>query len=324
MSDGFIIRSTPAWLDQHQIWISDGARKLYKTLRTLADAKTGKLFIPGRGWIRLSTIEQKAGMSDETRKKYQRQLLALGAISVHHDRVTRTIDGRKRQVLGHSQITVLPINPPNPHGYKRSSTAKTEENVKPPHKQRGSSTANSSTAKGENGLLRLNSSAAQEFSRQYSSETTNKANGSALPSSEGSSRERISSSSKSTSPADDGNTDALKINPELRRWATKRILDRARGTVHDKHAYIRKALPEFLGNLAVEVEEYFEEQTIHFLQSYLRDMKPDQVFPLDPIYDFLEKKASEHCFPGMPGVIARAVESAINLTGLTIRPLPKN
>ena len=52
MAKGFVIRDTPAWLDQHQSWISDGARLLYKTLRTLADAKTGRLFIPGRGWIR--------------------------------------------------------------------------------------------------------------------------------------------------------------------------------------------------------------------------------------------------------------------------------
>jgi hypothetical protein len=53
----FIIRNTPAWLDQHQAWISDGARRLYKALRTLMDQKTGRLFIPGRGWIHLRTVE---------------------------------------------------------------------------------------------------------------------------------------------------------------------------------------------------------------------------------------------------------------------------
>jgi len=43
----FIIRDTPAWLDQRQSWISDGGRELYKALRTLMDQKTGRLLIPG-------------------------------------------------------------------------------------------------------------------------------------------------------------------------------------------------------------------------------------------------------------------------------------
>src|SRR6267143_1258351 len=90
----FIIRGTPAWLDQHQSWISDGARRLYKVLRSLADAATGCLLIPGRGWIRLRTVEQKANMSDETRKKYQRELVRLGAVRIHRDYVNRTINGR--------------------------------------------------------------------------------------------------------------------------------------------------------------------------------------------------------------------------------------
>ncbi len=73
----FVIRDTPAWLDQRQPWISDGARQLYKTLRTLADVKTGRLLIPGRGWIKLNTIQQKAGMCTRTRKKYMRELVTL-------------------------------------------------------------------------------------------------------------------------------------------------------------------------------------------------------------------------------------------------------
>jgi hypothetical protein len=116
----FVIH-TPVWLDQHQEWISDGARRLYRTLQTLADAKSGRLFIPARGWISLKTIESRAGMCDETRKKYQRELQELGAISVHRDYVIRQKNGRKRKVLGKAQVTVLPLHPP---GMRVSTTAK--------------------------------------------------------------------------------------------------------------------------------------------------------------------------------------------------------
>jgi hypothetical protein len=45
----FIVRDTPKWLATHQDWISDRARHVYCDMRSLADAKTGRLFIQGRG-----------------------------------------------------------------------------------------------------------------------------------------------------------------------------------------------------------------------------------------------------------------------------------
>lgn len=199
----FVIHSA-AWLDQHQPWISDGARQLYKTLVSLADARSGRLFIAGRGWIPLRAIERTAGICDETRKKRMRELTNLGAIKCHRDSVTRVIGGRKRWVLGIAQITVLPLDPPKVRG---SSTAKTSKKGQSPDKTRlteaseaestnrnaVSSTAKSaetsflepqdyisSTAKSEDNppekskvvLQELNSSTAVDFSRQYLSNPT--------------------------------------------------------------------------------------------------------------------------------------------------------
>lgn len=171
----FIIRSTPAWLDQHQSWISDGARKLYKTLRTLADHKTGHLLIPGRGWIRLRTVEQKAGMSHNTRVRYMRELKILGGVSQHRDYVTRLIRGRNRKVLGQAQITVLPLHAPNPHKQRASTTDQSGENAKAEPQHSVSTTDQSTTDQSENALLQTNSSAALKVVSQVLSETTNRA-----------------------------------------------------------------------------------------------------------------------------------------------------
>jgi len=168
----FIIRNTPVWLDQSQPWISDGARKLYKTLRTLADAKNGRLFIPDRGWIRISTIEQKAGMSHNTRVKYMRELKTLGGVSEHRDYVTRSIRGRNRKVLGQAQITVLALYAPNQHKRVASTTDQSGEKANPEPHHKVPTTDQSTTDQSENGLLQTNSSAALKVVSQKMSENT--------------------------------------------------------------------------------------------------------------------------------------------------------
>lgn len=169
----FVLRDTPAWLDQHQEWISDGARRLYKTLRSLADCKTGALLIPDRGWIRLHTVEQKAGMSHNTRVKYMRELRILGGVSEHRDYVTRSIHGRNRKVLGVAQITVLPLRAPSTHKHRVSTTDQSREKANPEPQHKISTTDQSTTDQSESGLLQTNSSAALKVVSQDLSETTN-------------------------------------------------------------------------------------------------------------------------------------------------------
>jgi hypothetical protein len=168
----FVIRESPVWLDQHQDWISDGARQLYKTLRTLADATTGRLFIPGRGWITLRTVEQKSGMSHNTRNKYMRELAALGAFTVHRDYVTRRKNGRNLKVLGPAQITVRPLECNYPHKQRLSPTAQNGGNANLEPQDCVSPTAQSPTAQAQNSHLQPNSCAAQGLGRQYLSKDT--------------------------------------------------------------------------------------------------------------------------------------------------------
>ena len=177
----FIIHNSPAWLDTHQNWISDGARRLYKALVTLADVKTGRLFIPGRGWIRIRTVQQKAGMSKNTRLRYMRELLALGAVRMHRDYVTRRIQGRNRKVLGQAQITVLPLCAPNPHKQRTSTTDQSCANAKIEPQYSVSTMDQSTTDQSKNGLLRTTFSTVQELVHQDLSETTSKAGAGSPP-----------------------------------------------------------------------------------------------------------------------------------------------
>jgi len=176
---GFILRDTPAWLDQHQEWISDGARKLYKALRTLADHRTGELAIPGRGeearWIKPTTIDRKAGMCDETRKKYMRELLALGAVRHERKRITRRVGNRLRAFLGVSRYTFLELKRPIAASHAVSSTAKSEQKSKIVCADAVSSMAKSSTAKTETDLLRPTSSTVEEVGHEYLSYSTSSA-----------------------------------------------------------------------------------------------------------------------------------------------------
>jgi len=167
----FILRETPAWLLSHQDWISDGARKLYLAMRGLADAKTGELAVPGRGdearWIKPKTIDRKAGMCDETRKKYMRELLALDAVRHERKRITRRVGSRLRAFLGVSRYTLLELKRPIAASNAVSSTAKIEEKT-----QIVSVDAVSSTAKAKTGLLRPTSSMVEEIGHEDLSETT--------------------------------------------------------------------------------------------------------------------------------------------------------
>lgn len=287
----FVIRDTPVWLDTHQDWISDGARQLYKVLRALADQKTGRLFIPGGGWIKLKTIEQKAGMCDETRKKYSRQLLALGGIRIHRDYVIRSIHGRNRKVLGQSQITVLPLHPPNTHKHRASTTAKTSDNADSSDEHRVSTTANSTTANAENGLLQPKSSTVEEVSAQYLSKNTKggaDVSVSGVPDSVAD-NQSIPSSSKSTPPSDDA-------DPVLEEWARKQILKCAKRTVLDPAAYLFVARQNFFDNLPVKVESYLITELSSYIQCCIWDC-PDLGIGFHELKLYLERLCDAYNLP---------------------------
>jgi len=176
----FTIRDLPAWPLRHQDWISDGARHLYCALKSMADGRTGRLFIPGRSWITLGQIERKAGICERTRKKYFRELVALGGLAVHRDHVIRHIGGRNRKVFGPAQVTLLQVIPPASQNGFHFSPLKPQSStigqVKKAHKQRGSTIGQVC----KNPLLPGKSCTVQEMPDQFLSETTIRRSGGAV------------------------------------------------------------------------------------------------------------------------------------------------
>lgn len=289
-----MVRETPAWLLTRQDWISDGARRLFLAMKSLADVKTGELAIPGRGeearWIKPKTIDRKASMCDETRKKYMRELIALGAVRHERKRVTRTIGNRLRAFLGVSRYTLLELKPPIAAFDAASSTAKNKENPESEPQGSVSSTANPSTAKGENDLLRPTSSTVEEIGHEYLSESTKGERARvAVQPGDGNpdSHPRRHQSTTAKSDDDGGigstlppktkpNSDPIAVDalvfffsdkPLLFRWISDRILHRSRDTVIHKSGYIKKSLPEFFCGIENEVEEFLMEEAIFLLKA---------------------------------------------------------
>jgi hypothetical protein len=212
----FVLYRTPAWLLVSQNWISDGARKLYLAMRSLADQRTGELAIPGRGneerWIKPKTIDRKAGMSDETRMKYMRELISLGAVQFERKPVKRTIKNRLRKVRGVSRYTLLPLKPPIANIHAGSTTAKNQQSEESEPQDGVSTTAKSTTAKGENGLLQPNSSTVEEFGSQDLSKPTT---GAAVPSRDAVAGSSFESSDRQGSRQSTTTKPATALSPEI-------------------------------------------------------------------------------------------------------------
>jgi hypothetical protein len=322
----FVVRETADWLLSRQDWVSDGARHLYLTLRTLADHKTGELRIPGKNWIKLRTIEKKAGISHNTRKKYMRELIALNAIRVDREYVDRKIDGRELKVLGDAQVTLLQLK--NPHLQTNPANQKTEsppavqapptDQSKKPHEQAPGPTDQSP----ENGHLPTNSPTVQGLVDQFLSEQHLGGAGGVVGSGVGLG-ERATPRRRQDSPAlkaDDDRARLRNIHPDLRRWITTRILLRARSSgteVRSTHAYVHAALPEFLDNLSVEVEDYLIEQAEDFYRLFLRK-NPSGVRAGD-VWRHLTSSVNHFHLPADEAVVIRAQRSAAELLELVTK-----
>jgi hypothetical protein len=324
----FVVRETADWLLSRQDWISDGARHLYLTLRTLADHKTGELRIPGKNWIKLRTIEKKAGISHNTRKKYMRELIVLNAIRVDREYVDRKIDGRELKVLGESQVTLLQLK--NPHLPTNPGNQKTEsppaaqvpptDQSKKPHEQ----AAGPTDQYPENGHLPTNSPTVQGLVDQFLSEQQH-LGGPEPPVgvADQNGLERAIPRRRQESPAlkdDDDSARLRNIHPDLRRWITTRILLRARSSgteVRSTHAYVHAALPEFLDNLSVEVEDYLIEQAETFYRLSL-NKNPSGVRAGD-VWRHLASSVNHFHLPADEAMVIRAQRSAAELLELVTK-----
>ena len=226
-------------------------------MRALADQKTGRLFIPGRGWIKARTIQQRAGMCARTRKKYMAELIRLGAVHLERERVNRRIGGRLRSVRGCSCYTVLPFKPPNTNSHASSSTVQTSQNAESSLQDSVSSTVHFSTEHEKP------PSTVQFLHRARIAPTNlvSKAPLSAAGVGSGSSfgsppvRESFCKHLSQESPA---------LREEFYRWCDKIVLDRAYDGVRDKVAFLTVARRQFLADLHIEVASWLEQPAKEF------------------------------------------------------------
>ena len=256
----FVIRGTPAWMFVRQRWISDGARKLYLAMQSLADAKTGELAIPHRGdeerWIKPRTIERRAGMSEETRLKYTKELIELGALKRERERnVKRIIGGRERKGLGVVRYTLLSLLPPTERVSTTPGNAETEQSEP---QDSISTTPGNSTDETENALPLPDSSSPVKTGCQILSE---KHQAGAPPGDAALEIPEFSTPDFHLGPPGQGTTEEPKDeqseNQILKKWAGEIILAKAAqlGTPVDfPHAYVQKCLPSFMRNLDREME----------------------------------------------------------------------
>ena len=108
----FVVRDVPADMIQRNADISKGAQNLWLVMRSMADHRTGELR-HRQHWFTGEEIDRRAGICDETRKKYMRELVALGLAGMQRVRVDRVLTDhlsgyrRRRTVLGETRYTVV-------------------------------------------------------------------------------------------------------------------------------------------------------------------------------------------------------------------------
>lgn len=281
---GKFIADVEASLLKKNSRVSKHARRLYGTLRALADGKTGELRICGR-WLKATIFDKAAEMCKRVRLSAMRELIAEGYVAMERPLIRREIAGRSRAVLGACQYRVLKVPKP-----------KTDQNSKDSSRVH---------------LLGCISCTVQEMHQQVLSTTPSEVPGSVLSSDgKNSVREHTSSSSKAPATLDDddsrireshsndGRRDLIpeipspnvnsrpaakeeptgaapareakprppKIHPALYAWMRTRILERAPVEPDNPRAYVRAAQEEFLDPrmLTLEIEEYLADKAEEF------------------------------------------------------------
>jgi hypothetical protein len=107
----FVIRDVPVTMVQRNADISKGAQHLWMVMKSMADHRTGELR-HRQHWFTGKEIDRRAGICDETRKKYMRELVALSLARMERVRVDRVLmdrlsgHRRRRTVLGETRYTV--------------------------------------------------------------------------------------------------------------------------------------------------------------------------------------------------------------------------
>lgn len=111
-----------------------------------------------------------------------------------------------------------------------------------------------------------------------------------------------------------------KLSPKLLAWAETRVLARAEDPVRNQHAFLRKALPEFLANLDMEVQRWLTETLGKWIMQELHRPRlnpniPAIVKPYE-IRAFVHEQVEKYDLPITETQVSIAVQSCIDRLGL--------
>lgn len=111
-----------------------------------------------------------------------------------------------------------------------------------------------------------------------------------------------------------------KLTSQFRAWMRQRILARAGRQVENEHAYVRACEPEFLENLAAEVEEYLQQLAVREFRTAIegapRDASGNFSVQWTPIAQFLWQEAQKYGLQIDRDAIRRACKYANDACGL--------
>ena len=100
----FIV-DAPAKMLRRNEHLSKNARRLYLSMRALANGKTGELKVNGR-WLRAKAFDAAAEMCRDVRLTAMRELVAAGLVTYDFEMAVRFIGGRRRAVRSRARYTV--------------------------------------------------------------------------------------------------------------------------------------------------------------------------------------------------------------------------
>lgn len=303
--------------------LSRHADHLYHALRRLADGKSGELRIGGR-WLKATRFDKEAKMCRDTRLPAMRELRDKGLVTVERPRVHRTIDGRVRAVAGGVHYTVhrQPVDLRDHHKAKDSSKVDLQKSVSTTIVNTDPQFLSNPPSTAGAGSVGVDLDLGNLLARAPSSSPAGK------PDEDDGARANFFRTDNHPNPVGKSAVDERpkpkrkKLAPALRAWMDARILSRAQQEIRSRRAYLRASRPEFVENVAEEVETYLMEQAEEFLAKKIQ-ADPQCTVRYTEVFGFLDALSNRHELPTAkdPKLFERTTRFASEVLGLVERPI---
>jgi hypothetical protein len=293
----FIV-DAPAPMLRRSTEFSKNARILYMTMRAMADGRTGQLRI-GTRWLLATAIDSAAEMCRDNRMCAMRELIALGLVTAERERVSRIIKGRERVVLGRTKYTVH-----KPNTLLRSISSTVEEIDSQDVPKAPAVPSDCGCASSEDCVSDPRASSSSRSTGNRRTKADDDAIGRCL---------QTRKQQRKEEKVKDKAYLLRDLEPETRAWVRSRILSRAGRVVRNVHGFLRAAVPGFLEDFEIEVEEYLTLIAVDCIRTQLerrKNVRFEEVFPS------LREEVQKHGLPHSQESFDLACKSAANALGL--------